>query len=238
MATLQLIRLRGIVFDLDGVIADTEDLHRRAYNLAFADLGIEVEWSEQDYRDRLILSGGKKLETIQLPESDLSPEEFRRQIYSLKRSHYQALLRKGPLEPRPGVIRLIREARERGVRIGAASTCAKEGAVTILEEALGMEGARAFSVLKTGEDTPHRKPAPDIYLLALEALDLPARDCVAIEDSQHGLEAAKAAGLWTLVTPSQYTAGSDFSLADRVVPDLERGGIDLSVLDRELSGLG
>lgn len=237
MATSQLARLRGIVFDLDGVIADTEDLHRRAYNLAFEDLEIPVHWSEQDYRDRLILSGGKKLETIDLPQSDLSPEEFRRQIYSLKRKHYQSLLQKGPLEPRPGVVRLIAEAVESGIAIGAASTCAKEGAVTIIEESLGSEMAKAFSVLKAGEDTPHRKPAPDIYLLALEALGLDATDCVAIEDSQHGLEAAKAAGLWTLVTPSQYTVGSDFSLADKVVPDLASGEIDLLCLDRELSAL-
>lgn len=227
--------LKGIVFDLDGVIADTEDFHRRAYNRAFEEIGLSTRWEFADYKARFTCSGGSKLADLPVPVATVEPESFRSELYQAKRRHFVRLLETAPLSPRPGVVRLVRQALDRGVLLGAASTCQKEGAAAILQRCLGPELAGGFGVVKAGEDAPRKKPAPDVYLLALADLGLPSSACVAIEDSRHGLEAAKAAGLWTLVTPSEYTRGDNFDLADRVVPDLEAGGITIDGLEEELA---
>ncbi len=227
--------LKGLLFDLDGVIADTEDFHRQAYNQAFEEAGLSARWDFADYKARFALSGGSKLEDLPLPLSITTPHAYRQEIYQAKRRNFVRLLEQAPIVPRPGVIRLIREALDCGVRLGAASTCQKEGAAAILQRCLGPELAKAFGVIKAGEDAPRRKPAPDVYLLALEDMGLPAASCVAIEDSRHGLAAAKAAGLWTLITPSRYTLGDDFALADRVAADLEADTITVAGLEEALA---
>jgi len=130
------------------------------------------------------------------PPADLSDEAgFRKRLYDRKRAFYQQLLRKGSVDPRPGIVPFIERALDEGIALGAASTCAKEGALTILNEVLGPELTSRFSTIKAGNDVEHRKPAPDIYLLGLSGLGLPADCCIAVEDSRHGLLAAKAAGL-------------------------------------------
>jgi len=234
---LRLRLLKGILFDLDGVVADTEDLHRQAYNLTFEEAGVPVRWTEKDYRDRLLMSGGSKLRTIEIPAEIVGAESFLKGLYGRKRHFYLELLRTAPLPPRPGVVRLVTQALKAGVLLAAASTCAKEGARAILERVLGDDLTARFKTVKAGDDAKKRKPAPDIYLLAIEGLGVSASRCVAIEDSRHGMLAAKAAGLWTLVTPSQYTRGDDFSEADLVVEDLDRGNIDPETLDGRLSSL-
>lgn len=227
--------LKGLIFDLDGVIADTEDLHRRAYNRIFKEQGIPVVWSKQDYRDRLVQTAGAKLAGIPEVAAHPNPEAFRRELYARKRQTYLDLLNEVRLPPRPGVVELIEEALRAGVRIGAASTCAKEGAIALLKGTLGEERFSVFTTIKAGEDAERRKPAPDIYLMAIEGLGLPASQCAAVEDSVHGMESALSAGLFTLVTPSEYTVGEDFSAADWVLPDLSHPDFSLDSLDRRLS---
>lgn len=226
--------LKGIIFDLDGVVAETEDLHRRAYNLAFEEAGLATRWSELDYKDRLSLSGGSKLTTVPIPEEIADPAAYRADLYGKKRNYYLHLLETENLPARPGVVRLIDLALSEGIRLGAASTCAKEGALAILDRAIGKTQRTRFRALRAGDDVAHRKPAPDIYLAALRDLELEPTDCVAIEDTQHGLEASAGAGLCTLVTPSQYTVGDAFPGAEDVVEDLAAGDVDLQYLENLL----
>ena len=108
--TRRLVRLRAIILDLDGVVADTEDLHRQAYNLTFEEAGLPVKWTYEDYRARLILSAGSKLQEIAPPEGVVDREAYHKHLYDRKREHYVDLLRKGDLLPRPGIIRLVDEA--------------------------------------------------------------------------------------------------------------------------------
>lgn len=227
--------LQAIVFDLDGVVAETEDLHRQAYNLAFEQVGVPTRWSFDDYKQRLHRSAGSKLEEISPPNPAAAPQEFRKEVYDLKRKNYLDLLVSSPLPPRPGVVRLIEEAEGQGIRLAAASTCAREGAQAILSKSLEERLASRFEVLKAGEDASRRKPDPEIYLLALAALGLPPTVCVAIEDTRHGLESAKGAGLATLVTPSDYTRGERFEEADWVVADLDTGRVGVWELDKMLA---
>ncbi len=226
--------LRAIILDLDGVVAETEDLHRQAYNLTFEEAGLPNRWTYDDYRARLILSGGSKFKEVPAPEGSTDPNTFHAQLYARKRRHYIDLIGKTNLPPRPGILPLIDEALGTGILIGVASTCDKQGAITILKSCLGEERLSQLSSVRAGNDAPQRKPAPDIYLLAIHDLGVPASACVAIEDTLHGVEAAQRAGLWTLVTPSQYTVGDDFEHASRVVVDLEVGKVNLHWLDNEL----
>ena len=227
--------LKGLIFDLDGVIADTEDLHRQAYNQVFDEYGFDVAWTEKDYRDRLIQTAGSKLNGLPQVENHRNPAEFRRALYERKRQVYLNLLSEVRLPPRPGILEIIQQAVDQGVILGAASTCAKEGAFSMIRQTLGKDLLNAFTTIKAGEDAENRKPAPDIYLMALEGLGLEARDCVAIEDSVHGMESALAAGLCTVVTPSQYTLGDDFSGAHWVIEDLSDDRLSIDDFDHLLA---
>lgn len=129
---------------------------------------------------------------------------------------------------------LISRALDAGIRVGAASTCDKAGALALLRHTLGEEILASFTTIKAGEDAKNRKPAPDIYLMAIDGIGLRPCDCVAIEDSVHGMEAALAAGLCTVVTPSQYTVGDDFTGAHWVLEDLADEDLSLESLDRLL----
>jgi len=226
--------LRAVILDLDGVVAETEDLHRQAYNLTFEEAGVPIHWTYDDYRARLIQSAGSKLKEIPIPEGFSDPGSFHSGLYARKRQFYIDLVRKTRLPARPGIHRLLDEAFEAGTQVGIASTCDKEGAFHILKGCLGQQRLNRLSTVCAGEDAPKRKPAPDIYLLALHNLGVSASSCIAIEDTLHGLESALAAGLWTLVTPSQYTVGDDFTQANLVVEDLDKGGITIRFLDNQL----
>jgi beta-phosphoglucomutase-like phosphatase (HAD superfamily) len=141
----------------------------------------------------------------------------------------------GKLLPRPGVVRLIREAFENDVRLGLATVSPREGATKLLRYVLGEALLNEFAAFCTGYDVKKTKPAPDIYLAATAQLGTDGAKTVAIEDTLHGLESAKNAGLVCVVTPSEYTVGSRFEAADLVVGDLDHFNqekpVDLALLD-------
>jgi len=214
--------LRALIFDFDGTIAESERFgHRVAYNEAFEELGLPERWDEDSYGAWLAVAGGReRLEAFYAHERpELSPAartELARRIHEVKRRRFDAIGRR--LTPRPGVVRLIEEASAAGVRLAIATTAAPEGVAAFFagRPALG----EAFDVVVAGDEVARKKPAPDVYLLALERLGCAAADAVALEDSAIGLRAARAAGLVTLVTPSGYTADEDFSGAAAVLEEL------------------
>lgn len=218
----------ALILDVDGTLADTErDGHRPAFNAAFAEMGLDWEWTAELYGELLAVTGGKErmLHFVErwrpeVPGSrnlrDLIAELHRR-----KTAIYLDMLRGGAVPLRPGVMRLLRESREAGVRLAIATTTTPENVTTLLECSGGEELPGWFEVIAAGDAVPAKKPAPDIYNLALEELGLAARDCVAVEDSDNGVRSALAAGLRALlVTVNGYTRGQDFSGAALVVDGL------------------
>ena len=123
------------------------------------------------------------------------------------------------LPVRPGVLRIIDEAMARGVRLGVCTTSNPKFIDAVLD-LFGAQRKAAFEFVHAGDCVPKKKPAPDIYLLALETLGLPANECMVVEDSRNGLLAATRAGIPTLVTTSTYTMEEYFTEATRVVPEL------------------
>jgi HAD superfamily hydrolase (TIGR01509 family) len=226
--------LRGLLFDFDGTIAETERFgHRVAYNRAFAELGLDWSWDEALYGELLAVAGGQErlrhfVETRRPDQAGIAGAEgFYERVHRVKGEHFARLAAEVPL--RPGVLRLVAEAQAAGIAVGIATTAARAGVDALLE--LHPVLAAAVATIVAGEDVPRKKPAPDAYLVAMERLGLVAPECVAFEDSHVGLQAALAAGLSTVVTPSDYTAGEDFSGAAAVLPDL--GGVEVDFV-REL----
>jgi HAD superfamily hydrolase (TIGR01509 family) len=137
---------------------------------------------------------------------------------------------------RPDVARLIREARDAGLKLAIASTTSAANVETLLSRHLEETGRDSFSAISCGDHVSSLKPAPDIYHLALASLGLPAAACVAFEDSANGLRAAKAAGLFTIVTPTPWTAGDDFAEADLRLSHLGDPGQPLTAAERDRIG--
>lgn len=219
--------LQALIFDVDGTLADTErDGHRVAFNRAFIEAGLDWEWSVERYGQLLEVSGGKERlqRYLQEDQPDFVPsgevKAWAAAMHRLKTRHYRELVQEGIMPLRPGVRRLIQEARQAGIRLAIATTSAPENVLALLETGLGSDSPSWFEVIAAGDVVPAKKPAPDIYLYALEALGLPPATCVAIEDSQVGLQAATQAGLTTVITPSSYTQNEDFTEAALVVNHL------------------
>lgn len=219
--------LRALIFDVDGTLADTEELHRQAFNAAFMEMALDWDWGREQYKKLLEVSGGKErighyIETLQVsPVQRRALRECIPMIHRTKTRIYKELVESGCLSFRPGVKRLLTEARDAGLKLGIATTTTLDNVHALLESALGTRGANWFDAVGAGDLVEHKKPAPDIYNLVLSTLRVPREECVAFEDSVNGLRAAKAAGLFTIVTPSQWNHDHDFTGADLVLPSLD-----------------
>jgi len=227
--------IKALIFDVDGTLADTEEAHRQAFNAAFIELELWWDWGPPLYAELLRISGGKEriahyIET--LPVTEIERVRLRSQvslIHSTKTRIYKELVENFKLPPRPGVAKLIRDARAAGMKLAIASTGTPANVEALLNAALGRGAAHWFDTISSGDIVANKKPAPDIYRLALQGLRLPAERCVAFEDSVNGLRAASAAGLFTVVTPTRWNIGQDFSEAQLVLGSLE--DIDLPKLE-------
>lgn len=217
-------KLQALIFDIDGTLAETErDGHRVAFNRAFTEAGLDWNWSVELYGTLLAVSGGK--ERIRFYINRYHPnlngfvgtQEAIADLHAAKTKHYQNLLASGAIPLRPGVKRLLLEARERGARLAIATTSALPNAIALLEQTLDPSW---FEIIAAGDVIPAKKPAPDIYHYVLEKMRLTPQDCLVFEDSQHGLQAASQADLKTIVTINEYTREQDFSEAILVLNHL------------------
>ena len=215
--------LRALVFDVDGTLAETEDLHRQAFNRAFAALGLSWRWDAALYADLLTVMGGKErlahyIDTRRADEVGalhaLAPE-----IHARKTAAYGDLVAEGGLPLRPGIARLIAEARAAGIRLAVATTTSRPNVERLLA-ANFPPGADPFDVIAAGDEANRKKPAPDVFLLALAGLGVPASEAVAFEDSAAGISSARAAGLPVLATRSRYTESHRLDGAFSAVSDL------------------
>lgn len=224
--------LEALIFDVDGTLAETEEAHREAFNRVFAAHGLDWHWSMEDYRWLLKTTGGK--ERMRAWQARL-PAEARRlsddEIAALhveKTALYGEILAAGALALRPGVAELIETARAAGLKIAVATTTNVPNVAALTRCCWQAEPEAVFDVIAAGDEVKAKKPAPDVFELALARLGLDPATCVAFEDSLNGLHSAQGAELAVVVTPSIYTDDQDFTGADLIRRDL--AGLTLDVL--------
>jgi beta-phosphoglucomutase-like phosphatase (HAD superfamily) len=220
------VSLAALIFDVDGTLADTEEVHRRAFNEAFQQLGLDWNWSRPKYAHLLLTAGGKERLAAYIASLDLPAAACRElagridEIHRAKTGNYTRMVLAGEVVLRDGVARLIEDAARRRVRLGIATTTTFANVEALLRAGLGPNALDRFAVIGAADNAVRKKPAADIYEYVLRQLGASAQECVAMEDSANGLRAAKAAGLYTIVTPSYWTRTEDFSAADLVLPSL------------------
>ena len=217
--------LKALIFDVDGTLADTEDAHRRAFNAAFRDMGLDWHWDTALYARLLDVAGGKE----RLRRHGQLDANVVDAVHASKTRHYAALADRLPL--RPGILRLLRTARNSGVPLALATTTTPDNIDALLRTRLGRHWRAYFAAVCDGSTPGAKKPAPDVYRAVLAQLDVPARACLAFEDSSNGVRAAQAAGIAVVVTPTAYTRGQSFDGA-LVLPHL--GGVQLAALAHHL----
>ena len=218
--------LRALIFDVDGTLADTEEVHRRSFNTAFQRAGLDWAWSREQYRELLKIAGGKEriasyIESIGIHDVERKSLHARiAELHAEKTRIYSSIVAAGRVPLRDGVARLLKEAREAGCHLAIASTTTAANVDALLEATLGARGLEMFDVIACGDLVSTKKPAPDIYQLALHTLGVTPDEAIAFEDSVNGLRSAVDAELWTVITPTYWTEGGDFSEAALVLPRL------------------
>ncbi|MES9855461.1 MAG: HAD-IA family hydrolase [Sedimenticola sp.] len=220
--------LKALLFDVDGTLADTErDGHRVAFNSAFAKAGLSWQWNEALYGELLSVTGGKERIRHYL---DVYNREFERPVdldgfiaslHQSKTDFYVGLLERGEIPMRNGVRRLLDEAQASGLRLAVVTTTTPDNVTALLENGLGKGSEMMFEVIAAGDVVPAKKPAPDIYLWAMDQMNLRADQCLALEDSHNGLRSVLSAQIRSLVvTINGYTRDEDFTGASLVVDQL------------------
>jgi HAD superfamily hydrolase (TIGR01509 family) len=219
-----------LIFDCDGVLADTERFgHLPAFNETFRHFGLPVQWSEEEYGRRLRIGGGKeRMASLLTPDFvaqaglPTDPDAQQAEIarwHEWKTRRFAEMVAAGDIAPRPGVGRIIQAALDAGWTLAVASTSAETSVRAILDHVAGADAAR-FGGVFAGDVVAHKKPAPDIYLLALERLGADRDATLVIEDSANGAAAAAAAGLACAITVNGYTRDEAFPEAPLVVDSL------------------
>ena len=220
--------LKALIFDVDGTLADTESAHLDAFNHAFAEQGLGWKWDESLYTRLLEISGGKERmlhywKQVHPDMKDIDGSGLRdtiEHLHALKTAAYESAVQGGAVQLRPGVLALIQQAHQQGLRLAIATTTSPVNIAVLLRNAIGADWKDLFVVIEDASTAPKKKPHPQVYTQTLARLGLPAANCLAIEDSSNGLRAAAAAGLKTIITQNSFTAHHDFSDALKVLPDL------------------
>ena len=238
------MRLEALIFDVDGTLADTErDGHRVAFNQAFTAAGLDWHWDVGLYGELLSITGGKERMCHYLAQ--YRPDDAIRkrkdfdalitQLHATKTDFYTQLLQTGQIPLRPGVRRLINEARTARVRLAIATTTTPANVYALLQSTLGTEAISWFEVIAAGDIVPAKKPAPDIYRYTLERMRLAPEECLVFEDSDNGLRAARGAGLSAIITINDYTQFQNFDDALLVLDHLGDEGIPATILSAKAS---
>lgn len=214
-------KLQAFIFDMDGVIIDSEPVHSRVKMDTFRHFGFDFD--EKRLAEFMGGTSGLIFRTIiaETGRTDITPEE----MAEYKHAHYLEVLKSGAIEPVAGARELIRGLYEAGVPLGLATSSFP----LVMDTVLDTFGLRQYfkSVLSGGE-LPESKPDPAIYLLSAERLGVEPEGCWVLEDTTNGLMAAKRAGMQAIAFRNPHSGQQDLRLADLVVDSLEE--IDLAWL--------
>jgi HAD superfamily hydrolase (TIGR01509 family) len=235
-------KLSTLLFDVDGTLAETEEIHRASFNRAFAAAGLDWEWSRDMYAELLTVTGGKERIRYYLDtrrpdfQAPMDLDQYIAELHAAKTEFYTGSLAAGEVPLRPGVKRVLDEARAAGLRLAITTTTTPANVTALLRHSVSPDAHSWFEVIAAGGVVPAKKPAPDIYDYVLGKMSLSPAECLALEDSANGLRSARAAGVTTLVTVSEYTGDDDFAGAALVLDHLGEPEHGFTVLSGDAGG--
>ena len=223
--------LEALIFDVDGTLAETEEWHRHAFNAAFDAAGLGWHWDQALYGKLLEVTGGKeRIRHHAARRGETVDAATVARLHADKTARYVASVEAGAIALRPGVARLLHEARAAGLRLAVATTTSPENVSALLRTTLGAGADGLFECIGAGDMVAAKKPAPDIYRFVLDQMGLSPGCCIAFEDTPNGLRAALGAGIATVVTTSLYGGTDGFEGALLVVDGLGEAGAPCRVL--------
>ncbi len=219
--------IRAILWDVDGTLAETErDGHLVAFNRAFETLGVAWRWSNQRYGELLAVAGGRERLLHDMQNQPLAPADGAQRnalagrIHRLKNQLYANIVRTGALPLRAGVAELFQDCAEAGVHMAIVTTTSAANVDALLDAQVGAHWRSRFAAMLCAEQAPRKKPDPQVYLQALQALRLRPEQALAIEDAPAGVAAARAAGVAVVAVRSFYFADAEVAGALAVGPSL------------------
>jgi HAD superfamily hydrolase (TIGR01509 family) len=237
--------IKAVLWDVDGTLAETErDGHLVAFNRAFEALNVPWRWSEQRYGELLTVAGGRErlVHDMQLrvdaPSDRRGCEALAKQVHRLKNEFYAEIVASGELRLRGGVRELLEDCAGAGLRTGIVTTTSRSNVEALFGRHFGNNWASNVDVLVCAEEAPRKKPDPQAYLLALDALQLHSREAVAIEDAPAGVSSACAAGVPVIVARSYFFAAARFEGALAVGPSLSQTEGWNPAVDRNSTRIG
>ena len=236
------MKLSAVLFDVDGTIAETEDLHRRSFNESFKEFNLDWFWDEAIYKE--LINVGDGMERIKYYIKRAWPEmleyknlnKYMSSIHKVKNEIFRDLVIESKVKPRTGVIRLINDLKKKKTRIAIVSSMNLADLMTLFTEGLNIDPNSTFDLIAHGDCAKNKRPSPEIYEWILEKLRLPPQACVAIEDSPRGVKAAINAKINVLVTPSFYTKDEEFVDAKLVVSSLGDSDKPFEIIKGEVGG--
>tara|TARA_A100001011_G_scaffold368903_2_gene423675 strand:- start:72 stop:770 length:699 start_codon:yes stop_codon:yes gene_type:complete len=218
--------VKALIFDVDGTIAETEELHRKAYNTVFLNEGLEWSWSKELYKKLLKVAGGK--ERIKFFDGNITSKKYHLnekdilKIHNKKNERYNQWVNQGFLKLRPGIKSLIDKAIDNNLKLAISTSTSTMNVKSLFENCFGIDPNSIFNAIATGEMVKRKKPDSELYLLALNKLSLDPSVCIAFEDSNIGLLSAKKAKITTICSPSEYHLDDDFKMADFICEEFTK----------------
>jgi len=214
--------IKSVMFDLDGLIADTEDLHLRAYHEVAKYLGIVLT---DEYMHSFI--GLSTAENVKKIIKDFKIENYSfDDIVRLRYENYYKIISHTPLFPMEGALECMERVKQKGLKKGLVTSSLREHAIGVLKNIQkytngAFDPLKFFDFMLFGDDIEHSKPQPDIYIKASKVADTPPSKCLALEDSEAGVISAKRAGFLVIAIPNYHTKNQNFDLADMVLLSLK-----------------
>ncbi|WP_455365057.1 HAD family hydrolase [[Eubacterium] cellulosolvens] len=204
------MRIRAVIFDMDGLLVDTEPLHHQSWKTLFKD---EFHRPLPSVYKKIL--GQKEEEVMTQLVNSINVQANVKELVKIKHQIYHDLIRRR-VTFMPGARELINDLKGRYM-LALSTSSTKECADIILRK---LQIEDVFDAIATGDDVREGKPHPEIYHFIRRMLEIAPSECLVLEDTENGVNSAKNAGMWCIAVPNQYTKHGDFSRANLIVESL------------------